>query len=92
MTFKEMTMKCMAQYVALWGDDWIKQRHRSIGVEYSDDRENDMIYFAFSQSDKLLEPPASSEFDVYLSHDPPQHYTEFKCNMKTGKVELVEHY
>lgn len=91
MTFKEMTMKCMAQYVSLWGDDWIKQRHKSIGVEYSDDREKDMIYFAFSQSDKLLEPPPAKPV-IRLGNTPPQHYTEFKCNMKTGEVELVEHY
>lgn len=92
MTFNEMRRKCLRKYIELWGEEWVEARKPSIGDGYTEADEDGILKYSICQGDKLLEPPASSEFDVYLSHDPPQHCTEFKCNMKTGEVELVEHY
>ncbi len=91
MKFREMKQKCIQKYIELWGNEWVEPRKPSMWECYSDEDEDGILKYSICQGDKLLEPPASTEFDVYLSHDPPQHCTEFKCNMKTGEIEVIDH-
>ena len=85
MTFNEMRRKCLQKYIELWGEEWVEQRKSSIWDGYTDEDENGELRYSICQHDKKQNP------GICFSHTLPRHYTNFKCNMKTGEIEVIDH-
>ncbi len=98
MTFNEMRRKCLQKYIELWGEEWVEARKPSIGDGYTEVDENGILEYLIDQDDCLLEEISNkknitdaSEFVVILGNTPPKHTTRFRCNMKTGEIEVIDH-
>ncbi len=87
---------CVEEYLKLWGQEWVTAR---IGSFIEDTYFSGInMFFGIAQDDSFKHetPITYEEFSKVTFGGTgtfkQQHYTQFKVNLDTGELEILEHY
>ena len=96
MTKDAAIKKCVMKYGELWGADWVDERVDSLSDDTYISKEENKLYFGIAQDDRfrVKKPITFEEFSKikFGGNERPQHYTKFSVDLKTGELEIIEHY